>query len=318
MKTLPALLSLIALGLFVALALAAATSQPALTPEDKILAKLEIFPQDDLWKKDISKEPVDPHSVALIASAGATKGLHPDWGSKYGIPFNLVTAKTPTYTVKFEYADESDNGPYPIPDDVKIEGVAWGGEKVEGDRHILCIDPESKKLYELWSSWKKDGKWTAGSGAVFDLSKKSYGQRPKGWTSSDAAGLPVFPGLVRYDEVCINKELNHAVRFTVKKTSRGYVAPASHFASRSKNEKLPPMGMRVRLKADYDISAFSEQNQVILKALKKYGMILADNGSDWFITGTSDPRWNDESLQQLKKVKAQNLEVVKMVDITRG
>ena len=301
-----------------ALVLAAAGKKVEPTAEDLQLAKLEVFPKDDLWNKDISKEPVDPQSDVLIASAGAAKGLHPDWGTKYGIPFQFVDKKTPRVNVKFEYADESDKGPYPIPDDVKIEGVLSEGANAQGDRHILCIDAENHKLYETWSSWKKNGAWVCGSGAIFDLSKQSDTQRPKGWTSSDAAGLPVFPGLVRYDEVCIKKEITHAVRFTVVKSSRGYVAPALHFASSKKDTNLPPMGMRVRLKADFDISSYPEEAQVILKGLKKFGMILADNGSDWFITGAPDPRWDDEAINTLKKVKGKDLEVVKMGTVTRG
>jgi hypothetical protein len=303
----------------VALALAAGNARKVEpTAEDKILEKLEVFPKDDLWNKDISKEPVDPQSDVLIASAGAAKGLHPDWGTKYGIPFQFVDKKTPRYDVKFQYADECDKGPYPIPDNVQIEGVLSGGKNVDGDRHILCIDLETHKLYELWSCWNKTGKWECGSGAIFDLTKTSHTQRPKGWTSSDAAGLPVFPGLVRFDEVCIKKEITHAVRFTVVKSARGYILPALHFASARKDPNLPPMGMRVRLKADYDISGFPEDCQVILKGLKKYGMILADNGSDWFITGAPDPRWDDESINTLKKVKGKDLEVLKMGPITRG
>ncbi len=289
-----------------------------ITAEDRILNKLQVFPKDDLWNKDISKEAVDPASDALVAEIGTGKSLHPDWGTKYGIPFQFVDKKTPRYDVKFQYADECDKGPYPIPDNVQIEGVLSGGADAQGDRHILCIDVEAGKLYELWSSWKKQGKWTAGSGAIFDLNKKSYLQRPKGWTSSDAAGLPVFPGLVRYDEVCLKKEIAHAVRFTVVKSCRGYVAPASHWASNKKDVNLPPMGMRVRLKANYDISGFPAEAQVVLKCLKKYGMILADNGSDWFITGAPDPRWNDDAINSLKKVKGKDLEVVKMGDVTRG
>ena len=291
---------------------------PVPTEQDKLLAKLAVFPKDDLWNKDISKEPVDPQSAALIAEIGAGKPLHPDWGAKYGIPFQFVDARTPKITPKFDYPDESDKGPYPIPANVQIEGVALNGPDYEGDRHILCIDAAGQKLYELYHCFNTAGTWRCGSGAIFDLSKISVGQRPKGWTSADAAGLPIFPGLVRYDEVCIKKEITHAVRFTVVKTRRAYVAPATHWASNTSAATFPPMGLRVRLKASFDITGYPPDAQVILKALKTYGMILADNGSDWYITGANDPRWNDDNVNTLKKVKGGDLEVVKMGALTGG
>lgn len=294
---------------------------PAMTEQDKALAKLAVFPKEDLWNKDISKEPVDPNSAKLIAEIGAGKGLHPDWGTKFGIPFQIVDGKTPRVMPRFEYPDESEKGPYPMPAMPLIEGVADGTSTVEGDRHILCVDIEGKKLYELYHCFEKHGVgggWDCGSGAIFDLSKVSLGQRPKGWTSADAAGLPIFPGLVRYDEVCIKKELTHAVRFTVVKSRRAYVAPATHWAARVNDASLPPMGMRVRLKAGFDITGYPPEAQVVLKGLKTYGMILADNGSDWFISGAPDPRWNDEAVNTLKKVKGSDLEVVKMGAVTGG
>jgi len=288
------------------------------TEQDKALAKLQVFPKDDEWNRDISKEPVDPRSAALIAEIGANKPLHPDWGTKYGIPFQFVDAGTPRVNPKFDYADDSDKGPYPIPDKVLIEGVLAGGADVDGDRHILCIDAQAGKLFEMWNCHQQQGQWNCGSGAIFDLNKKSTGQRPSGSTSADAAGLPIFPGLVRYDEVCIKKEITHAVRFTVVKTRRSYISPASHYASRSSDPTLPPMGMRVRLKASFDITPFPPDVQVILTGLKKYGMILADNGSDWFITGAPDPRWDDDAINTLKKVRGSDLEVVKMGLATNG
>jgi len=313
-------ISFVAVLAFTALFLAAAKDASE-TPQDQILAKLQVFPKEDEWNRDISNEPVDPRSAELIAVVGINKPLHPDFGTRYGIPFQFVNAKTPRVTSQFQYADESDKGPYPIPANPLIEGVLSGGKNVQGDRHILCIDPEKKILYELFDCWNKngDGKtWHCGSGAIFDLSKTSHNQRPKGWTSADAAGLPIFPGLVRYDEVAIKKEISHALRFTVVKTRRAYVSPATHWASNTKDPSLPPMGLRVRLKADFDIKPFPEDVQVILKALKKYGMILADNGSDWYITGAPDPRWNDETIHSLKKVKGKDLEVVKMGELTTG
>ncbi len=296
----------------------AQTSKPAPVPteQDKALAKLQVFPKDDLWNKDISKEPVDPQSNAIIAKIGTTKSLHPDWGKGYGMPFQFVDAKTPRVTPKFHYADESDKGPYPIPEHPLVEGAPDPTSTTEGDRHMLCVDLEGQKLYELFGCYLKNNQWECGSGAIFDLSKVSYGQRPKGWTSTDAAGLSVFAGLMRYDEVAIKKEVTHAVRFTVRTSRHAYVPPASHFAAQSNDATLPPMGMRVRLKASFDISGFSPDMQVILKGLKTYGMIVADNGGDWFITGAADPRWNNDDINTLKKVKGSDLEVVKMGPVT--
>ena len=210
--------------------------------------------------------------------------------------------------VKFDYADESDPGPYPIPPDAPIEG----GPKADGDRHVLVIDRDHWKLYELWNAHPIDGgrSWQAGSGAVFDLASNKL--RPAGWTSADAAGLPVFPGLVRYDEVVERKAITHALRFTCVHSRRACLPPATHFASKSDDPDLPPMGMRVRLRADFDISGFPPEAQVILTALKKYGLILADNGSDWYLSGAPDPRWNDDALNTLKRVKGSDFEVMKM------
>jgi hypothetical protein len=273
-----------------------------------------VFPLDNLWNKDISQSPVDPNSAALIASIGLDKPLHPDFGRdpRSGIPYVIVPGNQPKKTVRFEYPDESDTGIYPIPEDVPIEG----GEKSDGDRHILIIDRDQWRLYELFHAFKTEKGWRANSGAIFDLSSNHL--RPAGWTAADAAGLPIFPGLVRYDEVVDQKSISHALRFTVCKTRRAYVSPARHFASRSKDEHLPPMGMRVRLKADYDISKFPASARVILSALKKYGMIVADNGGDWFLTGAPHPRWNDEELETIKKVRGKDFEVVKMEGVTRG
>ncbi len=273
-----------------------------------------IFPADNPWNQDISKEPVDPNSDKLIASIGLDKTLHPDFGTVYegapnGIPYVVVAGTQAQVPVKFEYADESDRGPYPIPADAPIEG----GPNSKGDRHILVIDRDNWKLYELFDS-HPDGKgWRAGSGAIFDLNANTL--RPAGWTSADAAGLPIFPGLVRYDEVAGQKVIAHALRFTCQRTRRAYVAPARHFASNNNNANLPPMGMRVRLKADFDISKFPAEVQVILTALKKYGMLVADNGGDWFLSGTPNPKWNDDMLHTLKRIKGREFEVVKMGEI---
>ena len=302
-------------GILALAAMALGAGKPAETEQDKVLAKMPLFTKDDAWHKDVSKEAVDPNSAAIVAGIGVGKSLHPDFGTKYGIPFQLVNKSTPKVSPKFEYADESDKGPYPVPAKPLIEGVDNGTSKVEGDRHILCIDSETWKLYELYHCFEKNGEgkgWDCGSGAIFDLTKKSVGQRPNGWTSADAAGLPIFPGLVRFDEVGIKKEIDHAIRFTCVKSRKAFISPASHHAGRGMDATLPPMGMRVRLKADVDISGYPEDCQVILKCLKKYGMILADNGSDWYISGAPDPRWDDESINALKKVRGKDFEVVKM------
>jgi hypothetical protein len=274
-----------------------------------------VFPADNPWNQDISKLPVDTHSATLIAGIGLEKSLHPDFGTVYngapnGIPYVIVSGSQAKVPVHFQYPDESDPGPYPIPPNAPIEG----GPKSDGDRHILVLDREHWILYELWSARPEGSGWRAGSGAIFDLNSNKL--RPAGWTSADAAGLPVFPGLVRYDEVEERKAIPHALRFTCRRTRRAYVAPARHFASRSVSPDLPPMGMRVRLKASYDLSGFSPANQVILTALKKYGMILADNGGDWFVSGAPDSRWNDPDLEALKRLKGKDFEVVQMGEMT--
>jgi hypothetical protein len=290
--------------------------RPASSPALGVNASLygrRVFPIDDPWNKDVSKEGVDPNSEALIASIGLKKSLHPDFGTRYGIPYVVVDGGQAKVPVTFEYAGESDKGPYPIPADAPIEG----GAKAKGDRHVLVIDRDHWVLYELFSARPLDdgtAGWRAGSGAIFDLTKNTV--RPAGWTSADAAGLPVFAGLARYDEVVEQREITHALRFTVTKSRRAYVAPARHWASRSDDPKLPPMGMRVRLKADYDISRFPGSAQVILTALKRYGMIVADNGGDWFISGAPHPSWNDGELDTLKRVKGSDFEVVVMGETT--
>lgn len=270
-----------------------------------------LFPDDNPWNQDISKEPVDPNSTNLVASIGLDRPLHPDFGTVWagapnGIPYVVVSGSQAKAPVEFEYADESDPGPYPVPPDAPIEG----GPKSKGDRHILMLDRDNWKLYELFAAYPKDGGWKAGSGAIFDL--KSNAQRPAGWTSADAAGLPILPGLVRYDEAVEKKSIEHALRFTVAKSRRGYVAPARHFASPHTDPNLPPMGMRVRLKAGYDTSKFPPECQVILRALQKYGMFVADNGGNWFLSGAPDPRWDVENLRALKSVKGRDFEVVTM------
>lgn len=272
-----------------------------------------IFPADNPWNQDISSEPVDPNSAALIASIGADRGLHPDFGTVWngapnGIPYIVVAGNQRKVPVSFEYADESDAGPYPLPANAPIEG----GTNGDGDRHVIVIDRDNWRLYELFAAYPQNGgaSWRAGSGAIFDLNSNAL--RPAGWTSADAAGLPIFPGLVRYDEVVEQKAIRHALRFTCPVTRRAYIHPARHFASSRTDANLPPMGMRVRLKANYDISSFPAEAQVVLTALKKYGMFLADNGSAWYLSGAPDARWNDDHLHTLQQVKGENFEVVKM------
>jgi hypothetical protein len=280
---------------------------------DARLAMLQIFPPTDPWNTDISNQPVDPNSAAILKRIGLNKPLHPDFGAPYngkpnGIPYVVVSGDQKKVPVTFEYKDESDPGPYPIPPDAPIEG---GQDAKDGDRHVLVIDADHSKLYEMWASVRhEDGaSWSAGSGAVFDL--KTGKLRPAGWTSADAAGLPIFPGLVRYDEVIHRKAIHHALRFTVTKTRRAYVAPARHFAARATDTDLPPMGMRVRLKASFNIDVYPPASKVILQALKTYGMILADNGGDWFLSGAPDDQWDDEDLGHLKHVKVADFEVLK-------
>jgi hypothetical protein len=286
---------------------------PDLGPGASLRGK-QVFPDDNPWNEDISALPVDPNSNNLIASIGLNAGLHPDFGTIWagapnGIPYVVVAGAQPKVPINFtDYGDESDPGPYPVPPDAPIEG----GPNGSGDRHVLVIDRDNWKLYELYSAYPVNGgtSWRAASGAVFDL--RSNALRPAGWTSADAAGLPIFPGLVRYDEVFEQQEITHALRFTAQLTRRAYVYPARHFASNSTDPNLPPMGMRVRLKASFDISRFSPAMQVILRALKKHGMILADNGSSWFLSGAPDPRWNDDELSTLNTIRGSDFEVVRM------
>ncbi len=295
---------------------APAQGVPALGANASLHGK-KVFPADNPWNTPVDKLPVDPNSQALIASIGSQKPLHPDFGASWqgvpnGIPYVVVAGSQPRVPIAFDYEDESEKGPYPIPPSAPIEGGANG----DGDRHVLVIDRDSWKLYELFASHRVGRGWHAGSGAIFDL--KTNALRPAGWTSSDAAGLPIFPGLARYDEVMEQGEIGHALRFTARLTRRAYVSPARHWASSRREPNLPPMGMRVRLKASYNIKSFPRQAQVILRALQKYGMMLADNGSDWFLSGAPDSRWSDDELGTLKRIKGSDLEVVRMDHIVTG
>ena len=274
-----------------------------------------IFPATDPWNTAIDSTPVDPNSANLIASIGLNTGLHPDFGANYnggpfGIPYVVVKGDQPRVNVTFQYSDQSDPGPYPIPKNAPIEG----GANSSGDRHVLVVDKDNWILYEMFDSHpQSDGSWQTGSGAVFNMTTGTT--RPAGWTSADAAGLPILPGLVRYDEVS-KGAINHALRFTVVHSRHAYVAPARHFASSLTDVNLPPMGMRVRLKANFDISTFPASAKVVLTALKKYGMFVADNGINWYISGAPDARWSDDELNTLKQVKGSNFEVVQMGPVT--
>jgi hypothetical protein len=268
------------------------------------------FPADNPWNTVIISAPVDPNSATLIASCGL-RNLHPDFGTTYdgapnGIPYVVVHAGQPKVPVTFDYDDESDPGPYPIPPNAPIEG----GSGSDGDRHVLVVDWDAWKLYELYDAHPIDGgaSWHAGSGAVFDLSSNAL--RPAGWTSADAAGLPIFPGLVRYDEVMEQHAIEHALRFTCPRTRKAYLSPARHYASSDTSSKLPPMGMRVRLRADFDTTSFPPSVRVILRSMMRYGMLVADNGSGWFVSGAPDPRWNDEELAALSRVPSSAFDVV--------
>ena len=289
----------------------------SLPPNDPLPSRT-VFPADNAWNRDISSEPVDPNSANLIASCGATRSLHPDFGTEYegvpwGIPFVTVRGDQARVPVTFHYADESDPGPYPVPPNAPIEG----GVAASGDRHVIVLDVDNWKLYELFDARPVNGgaSWSAGAGATFDLSSNAL--RPAGWTSADAAGLPIFAGLARFDEVA-SGAITHALRFTCPTTRRAYVPPARHYASSQTSPNLPPMGMRVRLKAGVDISSFPPDVQVILTALKRYGMILADNGGGFFVSGAPDPRWNDANIDTMKRIKGSDFEVVLMTELVVG
>jgi hypothetical protein len=269
-----------------------------------------LFPASNPWNADVSGLPVDSRSQQYLASIGLNTGLHPVFGTVWngapiGIPFITVHGNQAKVPISFSYGDESDPGPYPIPRNAPIEG----GAQSSGDRHLLVLDVDHRLLYEVYDARYDTARhrWNAGSGAIWDL--RSNGLRPDGWTSADAAGLPMLPGLARYDEVA-GGQITHALRFTVNRTQRAYIYPATHFASGDTDSSLPPMGLRVRLKASFDIKGFSRPVQVILTALKKYGMIVADNGSSWYVSGAPDPRWNDEQLHALDQVKGSDFEVV--------
>jgi hypothetical protein len=265
-----------------------------------------IFPATSVWNKPVNRLPVREDSRTIVNSIGASLRLHADFGSglwdggPIGIPITVVDSTTSRSSVDFEYADESDAGPYPIPDDVSIEG----GPSADGDRHAVIVDSESCSLYELFSLYPS---WSAGSGAIWDLGSNAL--RPRGWTSADAAGLPILPGLARHDEVAAGS-IDHALRFTVRRSRRAYIYPARHFASPYTSRTLPPMGLRVRLRLNYPTTSFPPQARLVLRALKRYGMIVADNGSSWYVSGAPDPDWDNDDLHTLGRIKGSDFRVV--------
>ena len=269
-----------------------------------------MFPTGNIWNTAIDTLPVSSHSAAYINSIGPSTGFHSDFGSgtwngePIGIPYALVTGGQPKVKVTFDYADESDPGPYPIPANAPVEG----GSASTGDRHVLLVDTTNCILYELYAAYPQpDGTWQAGSGAIFDLKRNQL--RPQGWTSADAAGLPILPGLVRYDEILAG-EIKHAIRFTVQVTQKAYLWPARHYASANTATSVPPMGARFRLKSTFDVSGFPPEVQIILKAMKRYGIIVADNGSNWYVSGVPDDRWNNDNLAKLGKVHGSDFEAI--------
>ena len=264
-----------------------------------------IFPANNALNEEIARAPGDPDSQQYVESIGLTAHLHPDFGrdKRYGIPFEVVSKKQAKVPIDFtEYPEESEPGPFPIPLNAPIEGA---GE--EGDRHVLVLQRGTCMLYELYAAERSGAGWKASNGAVFNL--RSNALRPEGWTSADAAGLPILPLLARYPEVKTGA-IKHALRVTVPRTQKGYIHPATHFASSSADASLPPMGLRLRLKADYSLAGFSGQALVILQALKRYGLIVADNGSPWYITGAPNGNWDEASLEHIKSVPGSAFEAV--------
>lgn len=286
--------------------------------ESPTLAGCTVFPPDHVWNARVDDLPRDPRSDAYVATIGADRPVHPDFGSglwegsPIGIPYAVVPGSQPRVAIDFYYPDESDPGPYPLPPDVPVEGG--------GDRHVLVVDADDCVLFEVFDAeLQPGGEWLAGSGAVFDLS--GHALRPAGWTSADAAGLPILPGLVRYEEVAAGA-IEHALRFTAPQTRDEYVWPARHQASSRSGAEYPPLGQRFRLRADFDASGMSAEAQIIVTALKRYGMMLADNGSAWFLSGAPDERWDNDALRDLRRITGSDFEAVDvsglMLDVDSG
>jgi hypothetical protein len=269
-----------------------------------------VFPSDNAWNRDVSNLPVHERSDAYIDAIGREAHVHPDFGTEWegapiGIPYVVVDGETPLVDIDYvAYGDESDPGPFPLPLAAPIEG----GPDGDGDRHAIAVDFENCELYELYRAFPKGDHFEADSGVKWDLSQNDT--HPPGCTSADAAGLPIFPGLARYDEIVEQGAIEHALRFTVAHSQRAYVAPATHYASNDSDPNLPPMGLRLRMKASYDCSGYSAEARVVCTALKKYGLIVADNGSNWYISGSPDPRFDDDHLGDLKQIPGDAFEVV--------
>jgi hypothetical protein len=288
---------------------AAASARPAahLATSGPRVGDCPVFPASNPLNREIAHAPRDPRSAQYIASIGAALHLHADFGANptYGIPYAIVGPRQPKVPIDFTaYGAESNPGPYPIPANAPVEG----GANAEGDRHVLVLQTGACKLYELYDAHRAGAGWEAAAGAVFNL--RSNALRPAGWTSADAAGLPIFPLLARYEEVHAGR-IDHALRVTVPRTQAGYSDPARHFASSSSDPELPPMGLRLRLRARFDLTPYHGQALVILRALKRYGLIVADNGSSWYITGAPNPGWNEADLDQLKRVPGSAFEAVR-------
>ena len=300
------------LVLLCAVALAVATLAPSGSGRPLPgAAKCPIFPRSSHWNLRVDRLPVHQRSDAIIGAVGRSERAHADFGSglyegrPIGIPYRVVGGRQRRVPVRFEYASESDPGPYPIPRDAPIEG----GRGSDGDRHVLVVDRSRCRLYELFAAYPEDGgrRWRAGSGAIWNL--RSNRLRPRGWTSADAAGLPILPGLARYDEVRRGR-IDHALRITVPRTRRSFIYPARHFASDSNDPNLPAMGQRVRLRRSFDLSRYPRQSRVVLRALKRYGALVADNGASWSVTGAPSSGWDNDDLHSLERVRGSDLEVV--------
>jgi len=297
--------------LLVPVAVLAYSALPAGSSPVRGAPRCQLFPKDNPWNQRVDGLPLHSRSDAIVRSIGVDQGLHADFGSgRYegrpiGIPYTTVSKRQKRVRVSFEYADESDRGPYPIPRNAPIEG----GRSSDGDRHVIVVDRDRCKLYELFAAYPRSGgrSWRAGSGAIWSL--KSNRLRPEGWTSADAAGLPILPGLARYEEARRGR-IDHALRFTVSRSRRAYVYPARHFASSDDDPDLPAMGQRLRLKASFDISGYPRQSRIVLQALKEYGMIVADNGSEWTISGAPSSGWDNDDLRALSDVEGSAFEVV--------
>jgi hypothetical protein len=303
------LLAVFAVVLFLA---APASAAPVPLPD---APGCPLFPETNVWNKPVGQLPLRSNSRKVVRAIGARLPVHADFGAglwegaPIGIPTTVVDSSQAASVVDFNYDHESDAGPYPIPNGVAIEG----GDESDGDRHAIIVDSASCTLYELFALYPSP--WSAGSGAIWSLTSNAL--RPRGWTSADAAGLPILPGLVRYEEVAAG-HIDHAIRFTVSRSKRDYVYPARHFASSLTSKSLPPMGLRLRLRANYPVSGFPYQARVVLNALKRYGMIVADNGSSWYLTGAPNPGWDNDQLHTLGKVKGSDFRVVDTRGFTSG